>query len=150
VSEWPLTSFLGPIGALPTAPRVARGFVLAVLSEWGMAEPVDVLELIVSEFVTNVVQAATGPDELPRYAPDGGLHVIWLRLLSDRRQLMLEVWDNLPAALGAPVARRADDSDESGRGLDMVEMLSQEWGWEGARDQPGKRVWAVLSVKPEP
>jgi hypothetical protein len=129
VSEWPLSSFLGPLGALPTAPRLARGFVYVVLNSWGMPEPIDTVELIASELATNVVQASSDPVGNPRYDPDGRLPLIWLRLLSDRQKVMLEVWDNLPAALGAPVTRHADDEDESGRGLDMVEVLSEDWGW---------------------
>jgi hypothetical protein len=148
MSEWPLSSFLGPLGALPTAPRLARGFVFVVLNGWGMPEPIDVLELIASEFATNVVQAASDPDGHPRYDGQGRLHLMWLRLLSDRQKVMLEVWDNLPEALGAPVTRHADDDDESGRGLEMVEMMSEDWGWENAKGWSGKRVWALLSVKP--
>lgn len=149
MSEWPLSSFLGPLGALPTAPRLARGFIFVVLNGWGMPESVDLLELIASELATNVVRAATDPDGHPRYDADGRLHLMWLRLLSDRHKVMLEVWDNLPEALGAPVSRHAGEDDESGRGLEMVEMLSDDWGWEKSADWPGKRVWALISVKPE-
>jgi hypothetical protein len=145
--EWPFTSFLGPIGALPTAPRLARGFVFVVLNGWGMPEPVDVLELIASELATNVVQASTGPDGRPRYDQEGRLHLMWLRLLSDRNKVMLEVWDNLPEVLGAPAPRHAGDDDESGRGLEMVELLSEDWGWETVREWGGKRVWALMSAK---
>ena len=31
MADWPLTSDLGPLGALPTAPRLARGFIGAEL-----------------------------------------------------------------------------------------------------------------------
>ena len=65
--DWPLTSYLGPLGALPTAPRLARGFVVQVLTSWGLTESLDVLELIASELATNVVRAATDADGTPRY-----------------------------------------------------------------------------------
>jgi hypothetical protein len=146
VSEWPLTSYLGPVGALPTAPRLARGFVAAVLNDWALPEPIEVLELVASELATNVVRASTGPDSHPGYDADGHLHLMWLRLLSDRNKVMLEVWDNLPAVLGAPVMKHADDDDESGRGLDMVEILTEDWGWESVKDWTGKRVWALVSA----
>ncbi|HEX4834652.1 MAG TPA: ATP-binding protein [Trebonia sp.] len=149
MTEWPLSSFLGPLGALPTAPRLARGFVFVVLNGWDMPEPVEVLELIASELATNVVQAATDVGGRPRYDAEGRLHLMWLRLLSDHQKIMLEVWDNLPDVLGAPVTRHADDEDEGGRGLDMVEMLTEDWGWEKAKEWSGKRVWALLSVKPD-
>src|SRR6516164_429995 len=76
VSDWPLTSYLGPLGALPTAPRLARGFVVQVLSSWGMTESLDVLELIASELATNVVRAATYPDGAPRYDTSGRLQLM--------------------------------------------------------------------------
>ena len=147
MSEWPLTSYLGPVGALPTAPRLARGFVTVVLNEWALPDPIDVLELVASEFATNVVRAATGPDDHPRYDADGRLQLMWLRLLSDRNKVMIEVWDNLPAILGAPVMKHADEDDESGRGLDMVEMLTEDWGWESVEGWTGKRVWALVSAR---
>jgi hypothetical protein len=145
VSDWPLTSYLGPLGALPTAPRLARGFVVQVLTGWGMTGAVEVFELIASELATNVVRAATGLDGNPRYDNDGRLHLMWLRLLSDKDKIMLEVWDDLPETLGAPVTRHADEDDESGRGLDMVEMLTDDWGWEKVPGWTGKRVWAILT-----
>ena len=36
VADWPLTSDLGPLGALPTVPSMARGFVDVTLSGWGL------------------------------------------------------------------------------------------------------------------
>jgi hypothetical protein len=149
VPDWPLTSYLGPLGALPTAPRLARGFVVQVLTSWGLIESLDVLELIASELATNVVRAATDADGIPRYDFDGRLHLMWLRLLSDKDKVMLEVWDDLPETLGAPVTRHARDDDETGRGLDMVEMLTDDWGWETVPGWTGKRVWAIVSTKHE-
>lgn len=142
--DWSLSSNLGPLGALPTAPSLARGFVSAVLEGWGMSVLTDTTELIASELTTNVVRAATGPDDKPAYDEEGGLPLLWLRLLTDRRQLMIEVWDNLPAALGAPVVQHAEPDDESGRGLEMVDILSEDWGWEKVDGWDGKRVWALL------
>lgn len=145
--DWPLTSYLGPVGALPTAPRLARGWVTTVLDGWEMTEPLDVLELIVSELATNVVRASTAVDGSPRYDDHGRLHLMWLRLLSDHEKIMLEVWDDLPETLGAPVTKHPSDEDESGRGLEMVDILTEDWGWETVPNWTGKRVWAVLALK---
>ena len=142
--DWSLSSNLGPLGALPTAPSLARGFASAVLEGWDMSMLADTTELIASELTTNVVQAATDPDGKPAYDDDGGLPLLWLRLLSDGAQLMIEVWDNLPAVFGAPVVQHADTDDESGRGLEMVDILSEDWGWEKVPGWDGKRVWALL------
>jgi anti-sigma regulatory factor (Ser/Thr protein kinase) len=146
VPDWPLISDLGPLGALPTAPRLARGFTGVVLTGWGLATLVDVIELLVSELTTNVVRASTSEDGNPRYDNAGKLPLMWVRLLSDRARLMVEVWDNLPEAVGAPEMRHAGPQEESGRGLDIIDRLCQEWGWENVPGWSGKRVWAVVSL----
>jgi hypothetical protein len=145
VADWPLISDLGPLGALPTAPRLARGFAEVVLTEWGLAGLRDDTELLVSELTTNVVRASTGRDGHPRYDIGGKLPLLWVRLLSDHTRLMVEVWDNLPEKFGAPAMRHADPQEETGRGLDMVDTLCQEWGWESVPGWIGKRVWAMLN-----
>jgi hypothetical protein len=75
----------------------------------------------------------------------GRLPVLWLRLLSDRTWLRLEVWDNLAPGLGVPIKRPAAATDENGRGLELVGALSQDWGWDVLPDNDAKRVWAVLA-----
>jgi hypothetical protein len=147
VADWPLISDLGPLGALPTAPRLARGFIGVVLTGWGMTGLVEVTELLVTELTTNVVRASTGVDGNPRYDKAGKLPLIWVRLLSDRSRLLVEVWDNLPEMLGAPAMRHAELAEESGRGLEMVDSLSEDWGWESVPGWTGKRVWALLPVR---
>lgn len=144
MADWPLTSDLGPLGALPTAPRLARGFIAVILTAWGLTGLTDVTELLVSELTANVVRASTGPDGSPRYDNEGKLPLLWVRLLSDRFRIMIEVWDNLPPALGTPVVRHPGPDEESGRGLEMLDILSEDWGWESVPGWKGKRVWAVL------
>ena len=142
--DWSLSSNLGPLGALPTAPSLARGFVSAVLEGWGMSPLAHTTQLIASELTTNVVRAATDPEGAPLYDEESGLPLLWLRLLSDGASVMIEVWDNLPAVLGAPVVQHASPDDESGRGLQMVDILTEDWGWEKVSGWDGKRVWALL------
>jgi hypothetical protein len=146
VADWPLTSDLGPLGALPTVPRLARGFVGVTLNGWGLEALTDVTELLVSELSTNVVRASMNPDGTVRYDDDGKLPLLWIRLLFDHERLMIEVWDTLPASLGAPVARHPDPDEESGRGLEIIEMLAEDWGWETVPGWAGKKVWAILKV----
>lgn len=146
MADWPLTSDLGPLGALPTVPRLARGFVSVTLNGWGLDALSDVTELIVSELSTNVVRATTDSDGQLKYDADGKLPLLWIRLLCDRVRLLVEVWDTLPAALGAPVARHPNPAEESGRGLEIIETLAEDWGWETVPGWTGKKVWAVLKV----
>jgi len=75
-----LTSDLGPLGALPTAPRLARGFIGVVLNGWGLDSLIETTELVVSELTTNVVQAVTGTDGSLRYDAEGKLPLLWVRL----------------------------------------------------------------------
>jgi hypothetical protein len=146
VADWPLISELGPVGALPTAPRLARGFVSVTLSNWGFEDLTDITELVISELSTNVVRASVHPDGNLRYDEDGKLPLLWLRMLSDRIRLLIEVWDTVPAALGAPMARHPEWDEESGRGLEIIETLAEEWGWETVPGWAGKKVWAILKV----
>lgn len=144
-AEWPLFAGLGPVGALDSVPRVGRSFCTVVLRGWGLGELVADAELITSELAANVVQAATGLDGRPCYDA-GRLPVLWLRLLSDRVRLRVEVWDDLPLSCGVPARRRAGDDDECGRGLELVGALSKDWGWERVPSHDAKRVWATLAA----
>jgi hypothetical protein len=145
VQAWPLFAGLGPLGALPTVPRLARAFAGMALTGWGLGRLADDCDVVISELTANVFRAATGPDGQPRYDMHGRLPVLWLRLLSDRTWLRLEVWDNLVPELGVPIKRQAAATDENGRGLELVGALSQDWGWDVLPDSDAKRVWAVLA-----
>jgi hypothetical protein len=79
------------------------------------------------------VSACTGPDRV----------AIRLVLTLDQGELAVLVRDDDPSA---PVAAQPGADDESGRGLLIVEHVSDRCGWyplEGAR--PAKVTWAVIS-----
>jgi hypothetical protein len=143
---WPLFSGLGPIGALPTAPGLARAFTSLALAGWGLNRMRDEVVLIVSELTTNVVHAAQDADGSPAYDGYGRLPAMWLRLIADRAVLTIEVRDTLPSSAGVPAPCRAGPDAESGRGLEIVAGLSLHWGWEPFPGTPGKRIWATLPV----
>jgi hypothetical protein len=149
---WPLFAGLGPLGALPPVPRLARAFTRIVLASWGLGHLTDDSELVASELSSNVVRAATGEDGKPRYDEHGRLPLLWLRLLSDHTlsdhtgRVRLEVWDTVPLDLGVPLPRQAAQLDESGRGLDIVAELSKDWGWDHIPAHNAKRVWALLAT----
>jgi two-component sensor histidine kinase len=142
-SAWPVSSAMPSLDALPTAPSAARAHVRATLTAWRMSDLADSLELVVSELVTNGVNASAGDDGAPRYVA-GRMPVIRLCLLTDGTRLVAEVWDQAP---GAPVRLSAERDDESGRGLDLVDMITgSHWGWHPARSGPGKCVWAEFAI----
>ena len=146
--EWPLFTGLGPVGALPTAARLARAFTRMIVAHWGLSGLAEDCELVISELVANVVQAATAADGAQWYNENGRLPLLWVRLLSDGVRLRVEVWDNLPLALGVPEQRRPPKDAESGRGLGIVRDVSLAWGWDHvpgrAHGCDAKRVWAIL------
>ncbi|WKX74409.1 SpoIIE family protein phosphatase [Streptomyces sp. XD-27] len=114
---------------LPSEPRsVGRARELArdQLESWGLDDLVDTTELLVSELVTNALRYGEGE--------------IRLRLLLDR-SLVCEVWDG---GLVQPRRRRARDTDEGGRGLQLVGLLSAAWG--SRRTPRGKTVWFELGL----
>jgi hypothetical protein len=150
VGPWPLFSALGPVGALPTAPGLARAFTAMVLGGWGLARVNDLGEvsaLVVSELATNVVQLATAGDGSPLYQADGRLTELWLRLMSDRVLLQVEIWDNLPASAGLPALRRPAAEQEYGRGLAIIDEVSHRWGCDQIPGLPAKSVWALLKAR---
>jgi anti-sigma regulatory factor (Ser/Thr protein kinase) len=122
------------LGAVLTAPGCARAWTREILWEWGLACLADAAEIVVSELVANSVNASRGLDR----------PFIRLILILDRGELVILVRDSHP---GAPQARHPGADDESGRGLVLVEAVSDRFGWyplEGG--SPGKVVWAVVSA----
>ena len=140
-ARWPLASTLPPLGALPSAPGTARAHVDIVLAEWQMGNLADTAKLVASELVTNAVKESTTPEGDPIYA-NGQMPLIWVCLLSDRSNLMIEVHDQ---AGGWPVMQDAGPDAVSGRGLPMINALTGgQWGWNPKIGRPGKCVWALL------
>jgi len=109
-----------------TAAREARVYAQALLAQWGLEEVEYETELIVSELVGNAIRHARGP--------------IRLRLIRSR-SLICEVYDG---SLTTPHIRRAAETDEGGRGLQLVAALSQRWGTRYLRD--GKCIWAEQNL----
>lgn len=133
LASWPLRAILD-LGAVPTAPGCARAWTRQILWEWRLSSLADTAEVIVSELVTNAMLASGW---LARPA-------IRLILVSGRRQFVIFVRDFDP---GTPAPRHASDDDESGRGLLLVESMSDRFGWYQPDDGgPGKVVWALLPV----
>lgn len=130
--NWPLHSYL-EFGALPGAVPSARLHTRQLLWEWGLKEVVDDAELLVSELITNALHAAAAMRQtLP----------IRLWLLSDTTRLVVSVWDGNPHP---PVRVSVGNDAENGRGLVLVEALSDRWDWFAHKGLGGKIVWCELS-----
>ena len=110
--------------------------------EWGLGDLADTVELVVSELVTNAVQASVDHDGRPRYSPEHGLACVHLRLSTDGLALLVEVWDE-NAMPPAPV--HPSLADEGGRGLMLVDALAERWSWSLPPSGRGKIVWALVT-----
>ena len=138
VDQWPLRSFL-ELGALAGAVPCARLHARHVLWEWGLAGLAESAELLVSEMITNGVQASQAMTQA----------AVRLWLVSDRARVVILAWDASPLP-PVPAGPRADS--ENGRGLLLVDAISERWGWYVPGGQPsadapgqhGKVVWAVV------
>jgi anti-sigma regulatory factor (Ser/Thr protein kinase) len=142
-TAWPLRSRL-TLGALPTAVPCARLHTRLVLAEWSVSSLTDTVELIVSELVTNAVQASAGLTASRyqgRWRPGAPPIRLWLH--SDHARVLTQVWDG-----NNQMPRRSElELDaEHGRGLLLVESLSAEWGAFAPERPGGKVVWAITDM----
>lgn len=136
---WPLQTHL-ELAALPTAPGCARDHVRAVTHGWGLSGLADTAELVVSELVTNAVQAYA---RMTTRADQTTVPVIGLWITSDLIALTIHVWDASPEM---PVFRDTAPDEENGRGLMLVDGLSKEHGVYHKAN--GKVIWAMITANP--
>ncbi|MFB7500167.1 SpoIIE family protein phosphatase [Streptomyces sp. NPDC056161] len=113
--------------------KAARSFVDDRLSSWGLAEISDTLRLIVSEIVTNaLIHAGSDVD---------------LRLRAFADHVRLEVRDsdsNPPVPSPLALAEEENAQAEHGRGLLIVEALSNQWNT--SPNGRGKTVWLDVAI----
>jgi anti-sigma regulatory factor (Ser/Thr protein kinase) len=109
----------------------ARRFATEVLSGID-PDQLDSVELMVSELATNSIRHAHAEFELMVANAEGEIRV--------------EVTDR---AGGEPRMRRAGPDDPTGRGLQIVNLLSDAWGVEHRADT-GKTVWFTVVVQRPP
>jgi hypothetical protein len=142
VSVWPLQSYL-ELGALPTAVPCARAHARLVLAEWGLQELADPAELVVSELVTNGLRASRGLVG-SRFGGrwSAGTPPVRLWLLSDYRTALVQVWGGDDRM---PMRQELGPESEAGRGLWLVEAVSEDWGAFRPQHASGKVVWAAVA-----
>ncbi|MFJ8660822.1 SpoIIE family protein phosphatase [Streptomyces sp. NPDC093795] len=112
----------------PSMVAEARERVLDQLSRWGLDELAFTTELVASELVTNAIRYAGGPLEL--------------RLIR-AASLICEVADRSSTQ---PRMRRAQASEEGGRGLFLIAQLTDRWGSRYTRY--GKTIWTEQALPP--
>ncbi|MEU4835749.1 ATP-binding protein [Streptosporangium sp. NPDC023615] len=131
------------LSVFPTSPYYARVHVQRVLEGWRRDDLVETARLLVSELVSNAVKAHTScraVAETAHLGPDR----IWMDLYLVGETVVLRVWD---ADRNPPLLRDPGPDDESGRGLHLVDLLANDWGY--YRPTPGgKIVWCTLASPP--
>jgi anti-sigma regulatory factor (Ser/Thr protein kinase) len=83
--------------------------------------------------VTNAVQASGS-------LRTADTPIVRIIVATDRESLVIRVWDG---SKEMPVRRQAWPSDQSGRGLMIIDALSTDWG--ACREADGKIVWAKIA-----
>ncbi|MEW2522483.1 ATP-binding protein [Actinacidiphila alni] len=112
----------------PESASTARRLSLSVVRVWGLPQISEVVELLVSELVGNAVRHT-------------GARTVGLRMQWRRGWVRVEVRDPSRAL---PCLMPVRDLDTSGRGLFLVDKLSDRWGVDL---QPrGKTAWFELRV----
>ena len=115
---------IAELGAGPREVGRARRVIARVLRDWDVnGAPAEVAVLLTSELVTNAIR-------------HGGAPVVVRAGLDPRGHLRVEVSDDAPGDVRPRLARSDDDG---GRGLHLVDSLSDRWGYR--RTRAGKRVW---------
>ncbi|WP_405777887.1 ATP-binding protein [Streptomyces sp. NBC_00859] len=114
-----------------------RRFTGSLLDDWALSPLVDNAALIVSELLSNALRYGIGA--LPAWS--GPTQAVWLGLLRRRGTVLFAVCDPSTAV---PRLREPDYLAQSGRGLHIIDCLSETWGWT-TPDTDGKAVWAAVS-----
>lgn len=112
----------------PKSASTARRLTLAVLRLWSLSELGETCELLVSELVGNAVRHA-------------GVRTFGLRMLRRRGWIRIEVRD---PSRGLPCLLPVGELDISGRGLFLIDKLSDRWGVDLL--PRGKVTWFELRV----
>jgi len=121
--------------------HVARAFTVETLRRWGVTDRCEDIVLVVSEMLTNALRHAqprpvdTGPGGTQRRPPTR------LGLYNPGPWVLCAVAD---PSWAVPVTRMHSSLDETGRGLQIISALSDDWGYT-IPDEAGKVVWAMFA-----
>lgn len=135
-----------PLTDDPVSPATARSHTRATLRGWGLGALADDACVIVSELVTNALRYGSPNGSPLRPLPPTETEPFLLSMVHHDRSVLCAVFD---PGTDIPVVKDPDYFMESGRGLHVLESLSQSWGWT-TPDRHGKAVWALLPASPPP
>ena len=128
--DTPHWSHTARLEAAPISASLARAFVSHHLADRSLLSLVDPVRLVVSELVTNaLVHSRTA---------------VSVTLSASETTVLLEVRDE---SLALPQRRAPQTVDESGRGLEIVDIVSLDWGVNAG--DGSKEVWASFAIDRE-
>ena len=120
-----------PLAPVPPSAGEARDFVRRTLRDWRLVDLVGPASLVTSELVTNaLLHSAT---------------VLDLSLGHASTRLRVAVHDHGGGAPIVPATEADATAQLGGRGLQIIKVLSREWGVFPTRPR-GKTVWALLDA----
>lgn len=126
-----MTAHRAAVMTVPSLPRSVaqlRRFAVGACQEQGFGDTCDTVELLVSEVATNALLHGRGEVSVVVLPKAGAVRV---EVADDSDEL--------------PVPRQAGWDAESGRGMALLEQLSDRWGVDTNRRQ-GKVVWFELDA----
>jgi anti-sigma regulatory factor (Ser/Thr protein kinase) len=134
-----MSSHSGDTGVSPRTPWMTRSLVRHLLAEWDApGDLIDVAELLASELATNAVRFGSTRPARRSYVP-----CITLAVWHAPGLAVIEISDENEKP---PELQATDEESEGGRGLQLIESLSLEWGYYHPR--PGwKTVYAVIDQR---
>lgn len=116
---------LNALRSSPELPGRLRRQATEAVRRLGLGAVADSVSLLVSELVTNAVE-------------HGGDHIDFALFVTQGSVVRLEVRDTAP---GRPHVHHAGVEDESGRGMFLVNAISEAWG---VREN-GSLIWCTIS-----
>lgn len=117
------------LSPLPESVAAGRQWSRETIADWKLDEVADVATQLVSELVTNSVEHAQ--TECVRLTVTYAEATLWIDVCDDDSA-------NLPAR------RKVCPDDIRGRGLTIIEAMSDRWGISVTRS--GKSVWCALAA----
>lgn len=133
------------LAAVVTAVSCSRVFIRHTLQQWGLPNQIETAELVVSELVTNAVEATGVTTPNPGWAELDKVPLINVRVMAHGDGFSIQVWDVSEELPDHPAAGPGDDA-ESGRGLLIVHALARQVGHFFPKGG-GKVVWAELALE---
>ncbi|MFF2328894.1 MULTISPECIES: ATP-binding protein [unclassified Streptomyces] len=126
VDDLPEPTYRGDFAMGEHSARHLRRILRLYLTGWDLLDLADAAELALTELIANVV----------RHVP--GRRCRTLIFLLPAGRVRVEVADDCAAL---PCVTAGDVLDEGGRGLMLVDAVTDCWGAEPRRDGNGKTVW---------